>query len=77
MTFKFNAIIIVEQIVDKYNTNSTYHLKLNYTNHVEQLESFNIPDECFEEHIVKGVSQYNTTNKHGEEVVYTLIRSIE
>lgn len=75
MTFNFKEIIIVEQIADGYNTTSTYKLKTAYTNHVDQIEAFGIPKEKIDEHLLNGVSQFTTTNRHGEQVVYTLIRS--
>lgn len=44
---------------------------------VEQLDSFNIPKEYYEDHRLTGTAQYKSTNRHGEDVVYTLIRSVQ
>lgn len=76
MIYDFEQIVIVEQVVGQ-STVSTWNLKPEFTNHVEQLDSFNIPKEYYEDHRLTGTAQYKSTNRHGEDVVYTLIRSVQ
>lgn len=73
--FNFEEIVIVEQVVGQSNV-STYNLKTRYTNHVDQLVDFNIPQEIYDDALKNGSAQFLTDNRHGDSIVLTLIVSV-
>lgn len=70
-----NNIIIVEQANDQLP--ATLQLKMRYTNHKADFDSYNIPDNKIEEMYWHGAAQYQTYNKAKEQVLLTLIRPLK